>query len=97
MRAWPSASENSVLSGLCAGALMSVDVHAASDSAKRIPDGPRRIPEIENVWTPVGDEARIAARTWLTEDANHRPVRAVIEYIPFRKRRTGEQSVNSDQ
>ena len=34
----------------------------------------------------MSDDCRLAARIWLPEDAETRPVPAVLEYIPYRKR-----------
>ena len=42
--------------------------------------------EIENVWIPMPDGARLAARVWIPEDAASRPVPAILEAIPYRKR-----------
>jgi putative CocE/NonD family hydrolase len=44
------------------------------------------IDEIENVFIPVRDGCRIAARVWMPEDAEKNPVPAILEYIPYRKR-----------
>ena len=44
------------------------------------------IVEIENVWIPMADGCRIAARIWLPKDAEAAPVPAILEYIPYRKR-----------
>ena len=44
------------------------------------------IVEIENVWIPMSDGCRIAARIWLPKDAEQAPVPAILEYIPYRKR-----------
>jgi putative CocE/NonD family hydrolase len=44
------------------------------------------IEEIENVWIPMADGCRIAARIWLPKDARAAPVPAILEYIPYRKR-----------
>ncbi len=38
----------------------------------------------ENVWIPLADGTRLAARLWLPVGAG--PVPAVLEYIPYRKR-----------
>jgi uncharacterized protein len=46
---------------------------------------PRRVREIENVWIPLSDGCRLAARVWLPEDAQADPVPALLEYIPYRK------------
>jgi putative CocE/NonD family hydrolase len=47
---------------------------------------PRRVREIENVFIPLADGTRLAARLWLPEDAEANPVPAILEYIPYRKR-----------
>ena len=47
---------------------------------------PRRVREIENIWIPMPDGTRLAARIWLPEDAEQRPVPAILEYLPYRKR-----------
>ena len=49
------------------------------------PAGLRPVREIENTWIPMPDGCRLAARIWLPEDAEERPVPAVLEYIPYRK------------
>ncbi|MEQ8697012.1 MAG: CocE/NonD family hydrolase, partial [Bauldia litoralis] len=45
-----------------------------------------RIEEIENVWIPLADGVRLAARVWLPADARDNPVPAILEYLPYRKR-----------
>jgi putative CocE/NonD family hydrolase len=47
---------------------------------------PVAVREIENVWIPLSDGVRLAARVWLPETAERNPVPAVLEYIPYRKR-----------
>ncbi|MDX1432292.1 MAG: CocE/NonD family hydrolase, partial [Gammaproteobacteria bacterium] len=47
---------------------------------------PRAIREVENVFIPLSDGTRLAARMWLPDDAEQDPVPAVLEYIPYRKR-----------
>jgi uncharacterized protein len=42
--------------------------------------------EIENVFIPLKDGTRLAARIWLPADAESRPVPAILEYLPYRKR-----------
>src|SRR5258708_3587167 len=42
--------------------------------------------EIENVWIPLKDGTRVAARRWLQGDAGPKPVPALLEYLPCRKR-----------
>jgi putative CocE/NonD family hydrolase len=51
-----------------------------------IRDFPRRSEEIENTWIPLNDGTRLAARIWLPLDAADRPVPAILEYLPYRKR-----------
>ena len=52
---------------------------------------------IENVFVPLKDGTRLAARLWLPE-GKLRPVPAVLEYIPYRKRdgtiRTDDSKTN---
>lgn len=45
-----------------------------------------KINVLENVWIPMQDGTRLAAKIWLPEDAELNPVPAVLEYIPYRKR-----------
>ena len=47
---------------------------------------PRRVREFENIWIPLGDGTRLAARLWLPEDAESDRVPALLEYLPYRKR-----------
>ena len=47
---------------------------------------PRSVRTLENVFIPMPDGARLAARIWMPEDAGERPVPAILEYIPYRKR-----------
>jgi len=47
---------------------------------------PRPVRELENVWIPLADGCRLAARVWLPADAERDPVPGVLEYIPYRKR-----------
>ena len=42
--------------------------------------------DIENTWIALKDGTRLAARIWMPEDAGTRPVPAILEYIPYRKR-----------
>ncbi len=55
---------------------------------------PRRVREIENVFIPLSDGCRLAARIWLPEDAEQNPVPAILEYLPYRKR---DGTVERDQ
>ncbi|EAR20970.1 CocE/NonD family hydrolase [Nitrococcus mobilis] len=47
---------------------------------------PRQVRVIENLWIPLSDGCRLAARIWLPADAETHPVPAILEYIPYRKR-----------
>mgnify|MGYP006279355831 CR=1 FL=1 len=47
---------------------------------------PYPVRHIENVWIPLPDGERLAARLWLPVGAENAPVPALIEYIPYRKR-----------
>jgi len=55
-------------------------------SVKPATDLPTHVKEIENVWIPMSDGTRLAARIWMPEDADTNPVPAILEYIPYRKR-----------
>ncbi len=44
------------------------------------------IEEIENLWIPMPDGARLAARVWKPWDSGNNPVPAILEFIPYRKR-----------
>jgi uncharacterized protein len=59
-----------------------------ADTLRSIDPGqlPYPVQCIENVWIPMPDGAHLAARLWLPENAEQRPVPALIEYIPYRKR-----------
>ncbi|MEX1196906.1 MAG: CocE/NonD family hydrolase [Pseudohongiellaceae bacterium] len=48
--------------------------------------GAQPIEEIENVFITMPDGARLAARIWRPAGACSRPVPAILEYIPYRKR-----------
>jgi len=45
-----------------------------------------RIEEIEHVWIEMPDGCRLSARLWLPRTAREKPVPAILEYIPYRKR-----------
>jgi len=53
---------------------------------KTITEFPRKVREIENVFIPLRDGTKLAARIWLPEDAEKNPVPAILEYLPYRKR-----------
>lgn len=41
---------------------------------------------IENVWIPMQDGTHLAGKIWMPENAENKPVPAILEYIPYRKR-----------
>ena len=47
---------------------------------------PRKVQEIPNLFIPLADGTRLAARIWLPVDAQRQPVPAILEYLPYRKR-----------
>ncbi|MEW1981892.1 CocE/NonD family hydrolase [Citricoccus sp. NPDC079358] len=53
---------------------------------KTITEFPHETRVIENVFIPMRDGARLAARIWMPVDAEQNPVPAILEYIPYRKR-----------
>ncbi|MFN2332550.1 MAG: CocE/NonD family hydrolase [Halomonas sp.] len=50
-----------------------------------VTDFPRRVQE-EETWITLSDGSRLAARIWRPVDADHHPVPAILEYLPYRKR-----------
>ena len=48
-------------------------------------DYPHAVREIEHLWIPLSDGARLAARQWLPVGADVHPVPAILEYLPYRK------------
>ncbi|MBE1874121.1 CocE/NonD family hydrolase [Myceligenerans pegani] len=53
---------------------------------RTVTDLPYEVETVENVFIPLRDGQRVAARMWAPVDAATRPVPAVVEYIPYRKR-----------
>lgn len=49
-------------------------------------DFPFPVKVIENDWIPMPDGVRLACKIWVPENASSRPVPAIIEYLPYRKR-----------
>src|SRR5437868_365157 len=52
---------------------------------------------IETAWIPMPDGRRLAARLFLPKDAVTRPVPAILEYIPYRRRdgtRLGDEEMH---
>ncbi|MBM3549790.1 MAG: CocE/NonD family hydrolase [Alphaproteobacteria bacterium] len=46
----------------------------------------RKVREVENLWIPMRDGAKLACHLWIPADAEKSPVPAIIEYMPYRKR-----------
>ena len=57
-----------------------------STEPRVVHDFPHKVQELEHVWIPMGDGTRLSARIWMPEDAGTKPVPAILEYIPYRKR-----------
>ena len=53
---------------------------------KTIKKFPCKTREVENFWIPMSDGVKLAARMWIPLDAEKKPVPAVLEYLPYRKR-----------
>ena len=51
---------------------------------KTVTSTPYDIRVIENTFITLRDGARLAARIWLPVNAEHEPVPAIMEYIPYR-------------
>ncbi len=47
---------------------------------------PHEVEHTENVFIPMSDGTRLAARIWRPAGAERAPVPAILEYIPYRKR-----------
>ena len=52
---------------------------------KTITKFPCKTKEIKNLWIPLSDGTKLAARLWLPVDAEKNPVPALLEYLPYRK------------
>ncbi|HSH42863.1 MAG TPA: CocE/NonD family hydrolase, partial [Arenicellales bacterium] len=53
---------------------------------KTLTEFPHEVRELEHVLIEMPDGVRLAARVWMPGDAEQRPVPAILEYIPYRKR-----------
>jgi hypothetical protein len=53
---------------------------------KTITSLPEAVRVLEHVTIPLSDGTRLAAKIWLPESSDIRPVPAIMEYIPYRKR-----------
>jgi uncharacterized protein len=47
---------------------------------------PHPVRVLENIFIPMSDGRRLAAKVWMPEDAERAPVPVLMEYIPYRKR-----------
>jgi uncharacterized protein len=59
---------------------------ATSKAPKVVEHVPHRVRAVEHTTIPMPDGTRLAARMWIPEEALERPVPAILEYIPYRKR-----------
>jgi uncharacterized protein len=55
-------------------------------SPQTIKSFPHKFREIENLFIPLSDGVKLAARMWLPAGAEKKPAPAVLEYLPYRKR-----------
>lgn len=53
---------------------------------KTVTDFPEKVRIIENEWIPMSDGKNLAAKIWIPASAEKKPVPAILEYIPYRKR-----------
>jgi putative CocE/NonD family hydrolase len=53
---------------------------------KNIPEFTEAIEEWTHFFIPLSDGTKLAARAWLPINAFEKPVPAILEYIPYRKR-----------
>ena len=53
---------------------------------KTIKKFPVKFKEVENFFITMSDGVKLAARMWIPLDAEKKPVPAVLEYLPYRKR-----------
>jgi putative CocE/NonD family hydrolase len=47
---------------------------------------PKKIQETTNFFITLADGTQLAARMWMPTDAHKKPVPAILEYLPYRKR-----------
>ena len=53
---------------------------------KIVEEFPRETEVLDPVFIELSDGVRLAARIWLPRDARERPVPAILEYLPYRRR-----------
>jgi putative CocE/NonD family hydrolase len=66
------------------GMLAAVPVRGAAESAAPgYRPATNTVREIENTWIPLPDGVKLAARIWVPEHAERRPVPAIFNYCPY--------------
>ncbi len=53
---------------------------------KTVKSFPRKVRETPNLFITLRDGTKLAARIWMPADADKKPVPAILEYLPYRKR-----------
>lgn len=53
---------------------------------KTVTEFPRKVVEHPDIGITMPDGCRLSARVWMPEDAHERPVPAILEHLPYRKR-----------
>ena len=53
---------------------------------KTVKTFPRKVKETPNLFIPLRDGTKLAARLWMPTDAAKNPVPVILEYLPYRKR-----------
>ncbi len=53
---------------------------------KTVKSFPRKVRETPNTFIAMADGCKLAARIWMPVDADNKPVPAILEYLPYRKR-----------
>ncbi|RWE76941.1 MAG: CocE/NonD family hydrolase, partial [Mesorhizobium sp.] len=86
IRTAPQDVNATLLTGNNAEACVSTTRGDAQTPEAGVRTGPRRVRDIENIWIPMSDGTKLAARMWLPEDAEENPVPVLLEYVPYRKR-----------
>jgi hypothetical protein len=57
-----------------------------SSGPRTVEQLPEAVEIIDPVWIPMPDGCRLAARLWLPKSAAKKPLPAILEYIPYRRR-----------
>jgi uncharacterized protein len=52
---------------------------------KTVTSFPRKVKETANIFIPLSDGTKLAARLWLPTDATKNPVPGLLEFLPYRK------------